>query len=255
MKILPLVAIFVLSAATASAQPGHDQPVNLFGNAKVEFAQTSFDFNTQGIGRPNCINIPIVNKTGEVQRLVDIYSSSEGFSVSSPSDMMLPIEIQPGGTLYASLCFRPMEERNYSGVYVAKFEKDSSVMTVTGGGMKVEPIRIPTRDTLRVIKKKEAKNQYIFEVDLSTQSKIELIVSDALGNELKSYTFGEIKYPGPYRFNFNGVDKQGNPLDAGTYYVKLETINYKGSKSFPIEGTPKRKQKPSKSKDVLVPKR
>jgi hypothetical protein len=242
MKTFAFVLIFLATCAvTLRAQSG--EPVRLFGQQEIAFAQTSFDFNAQGIGMPNCINIPLINRTDRPRLLTALRSNNSAFTISSPAEEMLPIEIQPGGTMFVNICFRPMKEMSYAAKISAVFGTDSSELAVLGGGIKVEPIKIPAKDDLRVSRKKDSKTEFVFEVDLARSSAIELTVSDALGTPLKSFTYGEIKQAGPYRFTFNGRDSNGRPLEKGKYYVKLATMDFKATKIFEVTSVPLREKK------------
>lgn len=243
MKILSIAAWLAVSVLAFEATAQNNRATGIFGAAEVAFGQTSFDFNTQGIGVPNCINIPLTNRTAQAQTLKELRSNLGVFTISSPAEEMLPIEIQPGGTMYVAVCFRPTEVKNYDGKITAVFGSDSSVLEVVGGGIHVDPVKIPTRDDLRVVPAKGTGHDFTFEVDLSHSMAIELTVTDELGTLLKSYTFGEIKQAGPYKFAFNCRDPKGNALPNGKYYVKLATIDYKETIPFEINVPRKAKKK------------
>lgn len=241
MKILALAALTVITlCSNIYAQPREDRP---FGQAEIAFAQKSFDFSAQGVGTPNCINIPVINRTDRPRLLTALRSNNAVFTISSPAEEMLPIEIQPGSTMFVNVCFIPREETKYTGAISAVFGTDSSLLAVNGGGIRIEPLKIPTKDDLRVSRKKDSKTVYTFEVDLAKPSVIELVVFDELGKPLKSYTYGEIKQAGPYRFTFNCRDSNGKPLAKGKYYVKLATADHKQTRSFEIGEAKKVKRK------------
>lgn len=234
MKILSIAAVLAVSLLAFDASAQNNRATGIFGQAEVAFGQSSFDFNTQGVGVPNCINIPLTNRTDKPQSLKELRSNLGVFTISSPAEEMLPIEVQPGGTMYVAVCFRPTDVKNYAGKITAVFGNDSTVMEVTGGGIHIDPVKIPTKDDLRVVAAKGTGHDFVFEVDLSHSMAIELTVTDALGTLLKSYTFGEIKQAGPYKFAFNCRDPKGNALPNGKYYVKLATIDYKETIPFEI---------------------
>jgi hypothetical protein len=245
MKILSfaVAAFLAVSVITLDASAQNNRTTGIFGAATIAFGQESFDFSTQGIGIPNCINIPIGNKTDQVQILKEIRSNLGVFTISSPAEEMLPIEIQPGGALYVAVCFRPTEAKAYTGKITAVFGSDSSVLAVSGGGIHVEKIKIPTKEDLRVVPAKGTGHDFTFEVDLPRSMVIDLQVTDELGNIVKgNFTYGEIKQPGPYKFSFNCRDQQGNALPNGKYYVKFSTIDFRTTKSFVIN-VPRKKQK------------
>lgn len=242
MKILSCATLLAVSLIVTPAIAQNNRATGIFGKAEAAFGQTSFDFNMQGINVPNCINIPLSNRTDKVQLLKELRSDLGVFTISSPAEEMLPIEIQPGGTMYVAVCFRPTAVKSYEGKITAVFGSDSSVMSVTGGGIYLEPVKIPTKDDLRVVPAKGTGHDFIFEVDLAKSMSIELTVCDALGNQIKSFTYGEIKQAGPYKFAYNCRDFQGKPLPNGKYYVKLATMDFKSTKSFEIN-VPRRKKK------------
>ncbi len=243
MKILSCAVFIALFLFVGDASAQNNRAVGIFGKAEVAFGQTTFDFNMQGINVPNCINIPLSNRTDRVQRLKELRSDAGVFTISSPAEEMLPIEIQPGGTMYVAVCFRPTEVKSYEGAITAVFDTDSSVMAVTGGGILIEPVKIPTKDDLRIVPAKGTGHDFIFEVDLAKSMSIELTVTDALGNQIKSFTYGEIKQAGPYKFAYNCRDYEGKPLPNGKYFVKLATLDFKSTKSFEINVKRKAKKR------------
>ena len=243
MKILSCAVVLLTATLSLSAYAQNNRATGIFGKAEVAFGQTTFDFNMQGINVPNCINIPLSNRTDRAQLLKELRSDLGVFTISSPAEEMLPIEIQPGGTMYVAVCFRPTEVKSYQGAITAVFQEDSSVMEVTGGGIYIEPVKIPTKDDLRIVPAKGTGHDFIFEVDLAKSMSIELTVSDALGNQIKSFTYGEIKQAGPYKFAYNCRDYEGKPLPNGKYFVKLATMDFKSTKSFELNVKRKAKKK------------
>lgn len=232
MKRLLLVLVILFVADSARSQM--EFTPSGFGKPQVGFSQKTYDFNSQAIGSSNCINLPLVNQTDRSCLLTALRSNLGVYTIVSPAEEMLPIQIPAGGTMYLSVCFAPIESRNYNGRITAVFSDDSTQLVVTGSGIVLKQEIKPTANDLRVKPKKKGSREFIFEVDLMASSSIELTVSDPLGKAVKSYTNGELKAAGPYQFTFEGVDGNGDVLPAGKYYVKLTVGDFKSTKTIEI---------------------
>lgn len=239
MKRFLLVLVVLVVAGNAHSQM--EFTPSGFGQPQVAFSQKTYDFNSQSLGSSNCVDLPLVNQTDRPRLITALRSNLGVYTIVSPAEEMLPIQLPAGGTMYLSVCFAPIEARNYNGRITAVFSEDSTQLVVTGSGVVLKPEIKPTKTDLRVQQKKKGSREFIFEVDLAETSAIELTVSDPLGKTVKSYTNGELKSAGPYQFTFQGVDGNGNPLPAGKYYVKLAVGDFKLSKSIEITETKKKK--------------
>jgi hypothetical protein len=233
MKSL-LFFLLLLSSAPALAQVNFN--AGGLGQPEVVFTQGNYDFNAEQVGKSNCVNLPLVNQSDRPRLLTALRSNLGAFTISSPAEEMLPLQLPPGGTMYVSVCFKPEAERNYNGRISAVYGHDSATMVVTGSGLIITQSKPITSYDLRVEKKNGSQRDFILNVDLLDATSIELTVSDALGKTVRSYTKGEVKAAGPYQFTFDGTDGNNSPLPFGKYFVKLIAKDFKSTKSIEITG-------------------
>jgi len=109
----------------------------------------------------------------------------------------------------------------------------------TGGDhmirLKVIPIEVPgVEDTpgavpgcfvFRQISYNPTRDRTVLEYQLPTTQKVSLNVYDVSGQLIKRLVDSE-KQAGTHRIVWNGIDKQGNRVASGVYFVKFETEEY-----------------------------
>lgn len=200
----------------------------------IQWSQSVFNFNSQTVAVEKCVNIPILNATDRPRLLTALYSTDRSFNISSPAEEMLPMTIEPMGSMKIAVCFRPSDLKKFSGRITAVFGTDSTSLSVEGIGIKpVVGPKPPAQTGLEIAGGK--KRSWVFSVDIAQPSQISLTVVDALGRTVRSLSGSEIKAAATYKFDFDGKDDKGNKLAAGTYYVKLSATDQRISKTLKIK--------------------
>lgn len=226
--VLALASLF-LQHASADCQPGAGRPMKMpgaLGGPEVAFDRPTIDFLTQGVQQENCANMPLTNKSDRPKMLTLLQSEDPvHFRINSPVQEMMPMQLEPHGSVYINICFRADKEKEYHSKVLAVFGEDTVVLLVSGKGVKQKAIG-PT-PTVLDLKVKKSKNRIdrVLELELPLRSTVTLEVQDILGKPVRKLITNELKSAGEYEIDFNWTDDTQNPLPAGNYVVRVEATN------------------------------
>jgi hypothetical protein len=185
------------------------------------FSVGELKFGAQGTGIESCIKVTITNMTNSSQTITRLFCDDEkNYSIPSPTQKMLPISIQPRTTFDISICFVPEKVGVYKTRLVIGTPEDSSVLPVSGKGMKPEDISKLPKTDLTVIKPKKKGKDWIFKLQLISSSKITMQLFDDLGVMALNILNNDLKNEGVYEIPFDGLGKDKKKLPAGNYYLR-----------------------------------
>ncbi|MEI8134297.1 MAG: hypothetical protein WCH46_04345 [bacterium] len=179
-------------------------------------------FGAQAVGIESCIKISITNPGNVTQKILQLNTENDRiYSIPSPSQQMLPMNIQPHQTLEISVCFKPVKFGEFPSRLVVRTASDSTIIPISGKGMKTEDIsKLPKNDLTIIKPSKKGKGEWTFKLRLISSSKISLQLFDDLGVMCASILNSDLKNEGVYELPFDGLDKQGKKLPSGTYYLR-----------------------------------
>ncbi len=226
--LLALASLFCVHAS-ADCQPGAGRPMKMpgaLGGPEVAFDRPTVDFLTQGVQQENCSNMPLMNKSDRPKMLTMLRSDDPAhFRINSPVQEMMPMQLEPHGSLYINICFRADKEKEYHSRVIAVFGEDTVVLLVSGKGVKQKAVG-PT-PTVLALKVKKSKNRIdrVLELELPLRSTVTLEVQDILGKPVRKLITNELKSAGEYEFNFDWTDDAQHPMPAGTYVIRVEATS------------------------------
>jgi hypothetical protein len=177
-------------------------------------------FGSQGVGVESCMYVTITNTTQSVVSLSTIYTDDQtAYTIPSPAQKMLPMNIQPKVPLKISVCFKPQKVGEYKSHLTIKTTKDSVTIPINGKGIKPEDVaKLPKTDL--IVTKGKKKGNWNIKLQLVTPAKITLQLFDDLGVMQAAFLNGDFKNEGVYEIPFDGLDKAKQKLPAGKYYLR-----------------------------------
>lgn len=224
------LAIFAicLVAPLVSAQSGGvfiqpQTPVKIAPDeGTLAFERPTLDFAAQSIGPENCANVSLTNTTDHPRLLTSLRSlDPRHFSISSPSNEMLPITVGANTSFYINVCFKAEELKSYSSAIVAVFQSDTVRLSLSGRGVTPPEVeKLPTDAAITDIKHK--KNKWTFRFGLKNRSYVKLTLENLAGKTVKNFPFEALKTPGYYEAEFAGLGDDGKKLEHGNYILRLE---------------------------------
>ncbi|MEO8086803.1 MAG: T9SS type A sorting domain-containing protein [Bacteroidota bacterium] len=76
-------------------------------------------------------------------------------------------------------------------------------------------------------------NSTTISFSLPQSEKVSIKIFDMTGRLVKTFAIGEMQ-KGVQQIEWNATDEKGNALDAGIYFLKLETENYSETKKLSV---------------------
>jgi hypothetical protein len=180
-------------------------------------------FGSQATGVESCLQVTITNISQAAQTITKLFTGDEKhYTIPSPSQKMLPVNIQPHSNLVLSLCFKPEKPGQFKTRLVITTPQDSLVLPVDGKGIKPEDVGKLPKMEFSVSKTKKKNHEWTLRYVLVAQSKITLQLLDDLGATKVIFLNGAFKNEGVYEMQFDETDKGKQKLPPGKYYVRCQ---------------------------------
>jgi len=231
-KIALVFILLILSKGITSAQSSggvfiqQQAPVQISSDeGTLAFEREKLDFAPQSVGIENCANISLTNTTDHPRLLTQLRSlDPRHFSISSPSNEMLPITVGANTSFYINICFKTDEPKAYSSALLAIFQSDTIRLSLGGKGvMPPEVLKLPDEAAITDIKYK--KHAWVFQYGLKSRAYAKLTLESMEGKVVKIFPSEELKTAGYYEVNFDGTSDEGKKLGKGMYILRLEATD------------------------------
>jgi len=211
-----------------------DAPIPAMTKPPFAFNLPELKFGAQGTAIESCSKITITNMSSSTQTITGIFcDDNKNYTIPTPEQKMMPMRVEARKNFEISVCFKPVKVGEYKTRLVIRTANDSSVLPVSGKGLKPEDMsKLPKNDVI-VIKPKKKGKPWTFKLQVIASSKVTMQLFDDLGAMAMEYYTNDLKNEGVYEVSFEGLDKNKKKLPSGNYYLRciIEDITRTGGQT------------------------